>query len=375
MPAVGAQHLVGDFLARELGESLGGGDLHLFGDGAGTRVERPAEDEREAEHVVDLVRKVTAPRGDDGVGPSRDRVGVADLGVGIGEREDDRLLAHGLQHGGRHEATRREPDQDVGIHDGVGERPARIARGAGEFGPELVEVGPTLAEHAVHVDHGDVFAPHAEPHPHLHAARRSGARAEAADCELTERLALELGGVTERRRGDDRRAVLVVVKHGNAHALAQRPFDHEAVRCADVLEVDAAERRFERAHDLDEPRRVGLVDLDVEHVDVGKALEEHRLALHDGLRGERAEVAETEHGRAVRDDGDQVLARRVAADELGVSEDLAAGGGDSGRVGEGKIELGRDGLRRDDLDLSGTPALVIAERIVVFHEGLRENRA
>ena len=41
------------------------------------------------------------------------------------------------------------------------------------------------------------------------------------------------------------------------------------------------------------------VDLDVEDVDVGEALEEDALALHDGLDGERADVAEA-RGRPSR---------------------------------------------------------------------------
>ena len=64
-------------------------------------VERAAEDVREAEHVVDLVRVVAAPGGDDRVGPRRLRVRVADLRIGVGQREDDRLLRHRLQHLGR----------------------------------------------------------------------------------------------------------------------------------------------------------------------------------------------------------------------------------------------------------------------------------
>ena len=52
------------------------------------------------------------------------------------------------------------------------------------------------------------------------------------------------------------------------------------------------------------------VDLDVEHVDVGKPLEQHPLAFHDRLAGQGADVAETEHRRAVADDGDQVALAR-----------------------------------------------------------------
>src|SRR3989442_13274051 len=47
------------------------------------------------------------------------------------------------------------------------------------------------------------------------------------------------------------------------------------------------------------------------NVDVGERLEENPFAFHDGLSGQRADVAETEHRGAVRDDGDEVAFGRV----------------------------------------------------------------
>ena len=55
----------------------------------------------------------------------------------------------------------------------------------------------------------------------------------------------------------------------------------------------------------------GRVDLDVEDVDAGEFLEQHRLAFHHRLGGERADIAEAEHGRAVGDHADQVGAAGV----------------------------------------------------------------
>src|SRR5262245_28262579 len=46
------------------GDGLGSRDLHLVGDAGGPAVEEPPEEAREAQHVVDLVRIVGAPRGD-----------------------------------------------------------------------------------------------------------------------------------------------------------------------------------------------------------------------------------------------------------------------------------------------------------------------
>ena len=64
--------------------------------------------------------------------------------------------------------------------------------------------------------------------------------------------------------------------------------------------------------DVDQLVRVALVDLDVEHVDAGELLEQHALAFHHRLAGERADVAQAEHRGAVGDHRDQVAARGVA---------------------------------------------------------------
>ena len=105
--------------------------------------------------------------------------------------------------------------------------------------------------------------------------------------------------------------------------------DLEALRRLQVLEVDAAEGRLERGDDVDEARRVARVDLQIEDVDVGELLEQAGLALHHRLAGQRPDVAEAEHGRAVGDDGDQVAARGVLPGHLRIGGDLQARLGDA----------------------------------------------
>ena len=122
----------------------------------------------------------------------------------------------------------------------------------------------------------------------------------------------QMDRVDHARGGDDRGAVLVVVKDGNVHQLAQALLDVEALRRLDVLEIDAAERRPEVFHRVDEFVRILGPDFEVDRIDVGEALEQHRLAFHHRLGGERAEIAEAENRRAVGDDRDHVAARRCS---------------------------------------------------------------
>src|SRR3546814_10003253 len=63
----------------------------------------------------------------------------------------------------------------------------------------------------------------------------------------------------------------------------------------DILQVDAAEARLEQFDRVDEGLRVLGLDLEVDRVDVGEALEQHRLAFHHRLGGERPQIRSEEH--------------------------------------------------------------------------------
>src|SRR5690606_38443202 len=56
--AVGLADLLGDRQLGQVAQRQGGGDLHLLVDAGGANVQGAAEDEGEAQHVVDLVRVV-----------------------------------------------------------------------------------------------------------------------------------------------------------------------------------------------------------------------------------------------------------------------------------------------------------------------------
>ena len=302
---------IGDVLLRERGERARRRHLHLLVDLGGAHVERAAEDEREAEDVVDLIRVVAAPRGDDRVVADGAHLVGGDLRIRIGEGEDDRPVGHLRDHLARDRAGDGEADEDVGADERVGDGARR--RLANEA--RLVRVHVAVAavvDHAGAVAHEDVLALHAEPHVVLGRADRRGAGAGEDDLHLVDLLADDLERVEERGAGDDRRAVLVVVEDGDLERLPQRLLDVEAVGRLDVLEVDPADGGLEELAELDDVvGRLGA-DLEVEDVDVGELLEEVALALHDRLAGERADVAESEDGGAVGDDGDEVAACRVA---------------------------------------------------------------
>lgn len=74
--------------------------------------------------------------------------------------------------------------------------------------------------------------------------------------------------------------MLVIVEHRDVHALFQRRLDDEAIGCGNIFEIDAAKAWREQFDRLDEALRIFGIDLKVDRIDVGEALEQHRLAFH-----------------------------------------------------------------------------------------------
>ena len=257
-----------------------------------------------------------------------------------------------------------EAEEDVGALEGIGER-AGVGR-HGVAGLPLVHAGlAALVDDAFGVAQDRVVVGQAHGLEQLDAGDRGGAGAVDHEACVLERAAGDVERVDQPGGGDDRGAVLVVVEHRDVHELAQALLDDEAAGRLDVLEVDAAEGRLEQAHAVDEVVDVLGVDLEVDRVDVGEALEQDRLAFHHGLGAERAEVAEAEHRGAVRDHRDEVALGGVLVDLGRVVADREAGRGDARRVGEREVALGGQGLGRRDLDLARPAAPVHLERLVV----------
>ena len=114
---------------------------------------------------------------------------------------------------------------------------------------------------------------------------------------------------------------------------------------------------------VDEPLRVLGVDLDVDRIDVGEALEQHRLAFHHRLGGERAEIAQAEDRGAVGNHRDEIALGGQLIGAAGIVGDRLHRHRDAGRISEAEVALGRHRLGGDDLDLPGPAARVEVDRL------------
>ena len=128
-------------------------------------------------------------------------------------------------------------------------------------------------------------------------------------------------------------------------------------------------------NDNDEDERDGIdefvhivrLDAQREGIHIAEGLEEHAFALHDRHTGLRADIAETEDGGAVGDDGTEVPAAGELVALLNVLLDLQARLGDARRVGERQIVLRLDRHARRNLDFSLPFAMQTKRFFCVIH--------
>jgi hypothetical protein len=225
-----------------------------------------------------------------------------------------------------------------------------------------LHVGVTAGvDHAFRVTDENVLAAHAQIAPQVEAGNCRRPCSGANDRHFGDFLAGHLERVEDRGRRNDRRAMLVVVKDRDRHALLELGLDIEAFRGFDVFQVDAAQGRLHRGDHVNQLVGVSFRQFDVEDIDAGEFLEQAALAFHHRLRRQRADIAQAKHRRTVGDHPDQVGARGVQAGRAGFIDDGLAGESDARRIGECQVELVVQSFGRLDSYLARCRLAVIFE--------------
>ncbi|VGP32250.1 hypothetical protein SB00610_01831 [Klebsiella quasipneumoniae subsp. similipneumoniae] len=345
----------------QLGNGMHRRQLHLFVDRRRADVQRAAEDEREAEHIVDLVRIVGAAGADDGIIADLLRQRRQNFRLRIGQGEDQRRARHLLHHlRGQHFRTGAAEENVRAVDHVIEGAFAVVFHCIGRFG--FRHVGLTiLIDNAFRIADHDVVLLHPQRHQQVHAGncRRPGAGDHHP--HVGQILLNDAQAVEDRRGADDRRAVLIVVENRNIHPLAQLLLNVETLRRFNIFEVDTAEGRLEGGDDVNEFIRVQLIDFDIKHIDAGEFLKQDAFALHHRLAGQRADVTESQHRGAVGDHRHQVAAGGIFVGRQRIFFNFQTGGRDARRVGQRQIALGGERFGRRDLDFSGNRKFVEVE--------------
>ena len=194
------------------------------------------------------------------------------------------------------------------------------------------------------------------------AGDRRRARAIHDQLDFADFPARQFQPVDQPRRDDDRRSVLIVVKHGYVQAFFQFRFDVKAFGGFDVLQIDSAESAADHRGSFDDLVGIARIDFDVDRVDVGEAFEQNGFALHHGFGRRRSDVAQPQNRGSVRHDGDQIALCRVQIGVVRILFDFQTRRGDAGGIRQRQIPFVVQGFRRFDLDFSGAPAGVQFQR-------------
>ncbi len=216
-------------------------------------------------------------------GPRRGRQFGHDLGLRVGQRQDDRRVGHLRDHLGLQHAGARQAEEQVGALDHVAKtaRGRRVAR-IPPSGRSCPRSRPSWTSPCR--SHSETFS-RLTPSFTSRFRQAMPAAPPPVDTILMSSMSLPAtrSALVAAAADDDGGAVLVVVEDRDVHPLAASFSDDEALGRLDVLQVDRAEGGLQRDDDLDQLVGIGLVQFDVEAVDIGEFLEQDRLALHHRL--------------------------------------------------------------------------------------------
>ena len=153
------------------------------------------------------------------------------------------------------------------------------------------------------------------------------------------------------------------MKNRNAHGAAQFFFNHETIRRLDVLQIDAAERRFQHLAGANDIPWVAGSQLQIEDIDIGEAFEENALAFHHRLTGLGTDVAQAQHGGTIGHHRDQISLGGVLVGKVRLLLDFQTRNRDTGGIGEAQIALRGAGFGRRNRNLPGRSRRVVLQHI------------
>ena len=193
-----------------------------------------------------------------------------------------------------------------------------VATVGGEEFLLFVEVVAVAGDHALRVEHQDILLLGTDGHIEFGAGNGGSTGTVHHDLHLGDVLADHLQCVLQSGSRDDGRTVLVVMHHGDVECALQAVFDVEALRSLDVLKVDTTESGGNLLHGLAELLGILFGHLNIEYIDATVDLEEQSLTFHHGFSAHSTDVAKTEYGGTVRDNGHEVTLVGVLEGSVGI---------------------------------------------------------
>ena len=256
--------------------------MHRIVDLGRPHIQSPPEDKGETQHVVDLIGKIRPARGDDGIRRHRAHGIGQDFRRRVGKGKDNGARGHFGDHVRRQNARTGKAKEQIRPRNHIGQRGGCRALGIGGL---LVGhlIGAALIDQPRKITEPNILALNAQFQQHVQTGNPRRPTAGRDDLDVREFLARDMQRIGRRRPHHNCRAMLIVMEHRDLHPLTAQLFNDETIWRFDVLKVDRAKGRLQRADDLGQLIGVRFVQLDVKAIDVGEFLEQNGLAFHHGL--------------------------------------------------------------------------------------------
>ena len=251
------------------------GKLHFFVDGGRADIQSTAEDERETQYIVHLIREVGTTGADNHIRARSLGFRRPDFRLRVGQCEYNRFVVHGFQHLGAEYIGAGKTEENIFAGNRITQYAlAVISNGVAYFTfVHTLAVFAGLVNHAFGIANGNVFALHAQSHQQIQAGNRSSTGAGTHQLNFCNVLFGYAQGIQYSRGGDDGCTVLVIVEYWDITAFAQFFLNVKTFGRFDVFQVDAAESRLQRSDGINQFIRIGFVDFDIEYIDTGKFFE------------------------------------------------------------------------------------------------------
>ena len=231
--------------------------------------------------------------------------------------------------------------------------------------PLVHTFGAALVDHALGIAQDDVVRRKADRLEQFEARNSGSARAVANELRGLDVASGEVKRIDQPGRGNDGGAVLIVMKHGNVEQLAQALLDYKALGRANVLQVDPAPAFAQEPYAIDDLVGVLGGHFEVDGIDVGETLEQHRLAFHDRLRCQRAAVAKAKDGGPICDYGNEIAFGGVVEGAILIFRNGEHRYRHSWGIGEREVALGGHRLCGHHFKLTWTALTVKQQRFLI----------
>ena len=239
LAGIGGSNDLALFGLRQFGNGMDRRNFHFHCDGGSPGIKGAAEDVREAQDVINLVRVVGATSRHDRVVAHRLDFFRGNFRCWVRQRKNQRPRRHLFDHIGLEHATGGQAKENVGTCNHLAQ-----CAGIGFLRvDDLVFVhqfGAAFIDHAGQISDKNVLAPQSQFEQKAQASQRRRAGARGHQLDIRRLLAGDFQTVEDGRADRDGGAMLIIMKDRNLHAFAQLAFDIKAVGRLDVFQIDAA---------------------------------------------------------------------------------------------------------------------------------------